>query len=59
MQGSTCTLFPEFIVWYKAFLEACQGVTVLIHEATFEKSLQHHADAKRHSTVDEAIQCGI
>eukprot|EP00775_Hariotina_reticulata_P009019 gene9019-9191_t len=31
------------------------GATLLIHEATFEGGLAHHAVSKRHSTLDEAI----
>lgn len=33
-----------------------KGVSLLIHEATFEDALASHALAKRHSTVGEALQ---
>ncbi|XP_061374803.1 tRNAse Z TRZ4, mitochondrial isoform X2 [Gastrolobium bilobum] len=39
-------------------VEASQGATVLIHEATFEDALVEEAIAKNHSTTNEAIEMG-
>ncbi|KAK1434126.1 hypothetical protein QVD17_11044 [Tagetes erecta] len=39
-------------------IEASQGATVLIHEATFEDALVEEAVARNHSTTEEAIQVG-
>ncbi|KAK9814930.1 hypothetical protein WJX73_002299 [Symbiochloris irregularis] len=38
------------------FSQAALGATLLIHEATFESDMAHQAQAKRHSTVDGALQ---
>ena len=35
-----------------------KGATVLVHEATFECDFSHHAVAKRHSTIGEALNVG-
>ena len=40
-------------------VDAGQGATVLIHEATFENTLESEARNKRHSTTDEAIRVGL
>ncbi|KAK9822596.1 hypothetical protein WJX74_008798 [Apatococcus lobatus] len=37
-------------------IQAGQGCSLLIHEATFEATLQADAHSKKHSTVDEAMQ---
>ncbi len=42
----------------QALVRAGKGATLLVHEATFAACLQHHATAKRHCTVDEALQTG-
>ncbi|GKE07235.1 tRNase Z TRZ4, mitochondrial-like protein isoform X2, partial [Tanacetum coccineum] len=39
-------------------VEASQGATVLIHEATFEDALVEEAIARNHSTTEEAIGVG-
>ncbi|XP_076952043.1 tRNAse Z TRZ4, mitochondrial-like [Bidens hawaiensis] len=39
-------------------VEASQGATVLIHEATFEDALVEEAIARNHSTTEEAIEVG-
>ncbi|KAK7261793.1 hypothetical protein RIF29_28113 [Crotalaria pallida] len=39
-------------------VEASQGATVLIHEATFEEAMVDEAIAKNHSTTNEAIEMG-
>ncbi|CAL0324114.1 unnamed protein product [Lupinus luteus] len=39
-------------------VEASQGATVLIHEATFEETMVDEAIAKNHSTTNEAIEMG-
>jgi ribonuclease BN (tRNA processing enzyme) len=39
-----------------ALAAAGAGATLLIHEATFEAGLAHHARAKGHSTLQEALQ---
>lgn len=39
-------------------IEASQGATVLIHEATFEDALVEEAIARNHSTTEEAIEVG-
>ncbi|KFK38979.1 hypothetical protein AALP_AA3G184300 [Arabis alpina] len=39
-------------------VEASQGATVLVHEATFEDALVEEAVAKNHSTTKEAIDVG-
>lgn len=39
-------------------VEASQGATVLIHEATFEDALVDEAIARNHSTTQEAIEVG-
>ncbi|WIA34738.1 hypothetical protein OEZ86_013047 [Tetradesmus obliquus] len=39
-----------------ALAAAGAGATLLIHEATFEAGLRHHACAKGHSTLQEALQ---
>ncbi|KAI3759699.1 hypothetical protein L6452_07708 [Arctium lappa] len=39
-------------------VEASQGATVLIHEATFEDALVEEAIARNHSTTKEAIEVG-
>ena len=39
-----------------AVLQAGQGATVLVHEATFEPCLEVQARAKRHSTTAEALE---
>ncbi|KAF1882747.1 hypothetical protein Lal_00002928 [Lupinus albus] len=39
-------------------VEASQGATVLIHEATFEEGMVEEAIAKNHSTTNEAIEMG-
>ncbi|KAF6256110.1 hypothetical protein COO60DRAFT_143667 [Scenedesmus sp. NREL 46B-D3] len=38
------------------WLARVRGATLLIHEATFEAALGHHARAKGHSTLQEALQ---
>ncbi|KAL1994053.1 hypothetical protein VTN49DRAFT_2722 [Thermomyces lanuginosus] len=40
------------------FAEIGKGSTVLIHEATFQNSMRGSALAKRHCTVDEALEVG-
>lgn len=37
-------------------MAAGAGATLLIHEATFEAGMDSHALAKRHSTLQEALQ---
>jgi hypothetical protein len=37
-------------------VDAGAGATLLIHEATFEACMDSHALAKRHSTLQEALQ---
>lgn len=39
----------------RAVLQAGQGCTLLIHEATFEPCLEQQARQKRHSTTAEAL----
>eukprot|EP01105_Mastigella_eilhardi_P000630 TRINITY_DN1073_c0_g1_i1.p1 TRINITY_DN1073_c0_g1~~TRINITY_DN1073_c0_g1_i1.p1 ORF type:complete len:781 (-),score=151.06 TRINITY_DN1073_c0_g1_i1:1373-3715(-) len=39
-----------------ALIEAGQGATLLIHEATLENSMLLEAQAKKHSTTNEAIE---
>ncbi|TYJ48535.1 hypothetical protein E1A91_A01G069400v1 [Gossypium mustelinum] len=39
-------------------VEASQGATILIHEATFEDGMAGEAIAKNHSTTKEAIEVG-
>ncbi|KAG4161433.1 hypothetical protein ERO13_D01G054332v2 [Gossypium hirsutum] len=39
-------------------IEASQGATILIHEATFEDGMAGEAIAKNHSTTKEAIEVG-
>lgn len=39
-------------------IDASQGATVLIHEATFEDALADEAVARNHSTTKEAIEVG-
>ena len=39
-----------------ALVAAGQGATLLVHEATFDDSLQSEAISKRHSTLTEAVQ---
>ncbi|KAF6171209.1 hypothetical protein GIB67_001924 [Kingdonia uniflora] len=41
-----------------ALIEASQGATVLIHEATFEDGMVEEAIARNHSTTGEAIEVG-
>lgn len=43
----------------KALVDASQGATVLIHEATFDDGLLEEAEAKRHSLTKEAIETGV
>ena len=43
----------------KAFAEIGRHSTVLIHEATFDDELQGDADAKKHSTTNEAIGVAV
>ena len=38
-----------------ALVAAGRGATLHTHEATFESGLQHHAAAKGHSTLTEAL----
>eukprot|EP01147_Barroeca_monosierra_P002162 gene2162-8022_t len=38
------------------FVQRAHGVSVLIHEATFEAALHKHALQKLHSTTDEAVE---
>jgi len=40
-------------------IEAAQGATLLVHEATFEDSLLDEAIAKRHSITREAVESGV
>ncbi|KAK8019886.1 hypothetical protein PG990_005024 [Apiospora arundinis] len=40
------------------FVQIGQGVTLLIHESTFDDELQGDAIAKKHSTMSEAIDVG-
>jgi ribonuclease Z len=40
-------------------IEAGKGATVLIHEATFEDTLQEEAVKKKHSTTKEAVLIGM
>ncbi|KAJ0989419.1 hypothetical protein J5N97_007775 [Dioscorea zingiberensis] len=42
----------------QALIDASHDATVLIHEATFEDSLEDEAIAKNHSTTKEAIKVG-
>lgn len=39
-----------------ALVRAAQGVTVMVHEATFENGLERDAEQKRHSTVNDALK---
>jgi ribonuclease Z len=39
-------------------IEAGKNATILIHEGTFDDSLQQDAVMKNHSTVAEAIEVG-
>jgi hypothetical protein len=39
-----------------ALISAGAGATLLIHEATFEGSMLAHAQAKAHSTLQEALE---
>lgn len=39
----------------KEFVRIGQGSTVLVHEATFDDDMQGDAEAKKHSTMSEAI----
>lgn len=39
----------------KEFVRIGQGSTVLVHEATFDDDMQKDAEAKKHSTISEAI----
>ncbi|GIL91146.1 hypothetical protein Vretifemale_18806, partial [Volvox reticuliferus] len=39
-------------------VDAARGATLLVHEATFEESMQAEARAKRHSTTAEAVGVG-
>ncbi|GBF96657.1 hypothetical protein Rsub_09290 [Raphidocelis subcapitata] len=39
-----------------AVVDAARGATLLIHEATFEDELASDAEAKRHSTLSEALR---
>lgn len=41
-----------------SFVKIGQGVTLLIHESTFDDELQGDAVAKKHSTMSEAIDVG-
>ena len=43
----------------KAFAEIGRNSTVLLHEATFDDELQTDAEAKKHSTMSEAIGVGL
>ncbi|CAK9882365.1 unnamed protein product [Sphagnum jensenii] len=43
----------------KALVDASQGATILIHEATFDDGLLEEAEAKRHSLTKEAIETGV
>ncbi|KAL8826487.1 MAG: hypothetical protein Q9191_003775 [Dirinaria sp. TL-2023a] len=43
----------------KAFAEIGRDSTVLLHEATFDDELQGDAEAKKHSTMSEAINVGL
>ena len=42
----------------ESLIAAGQGCTLLIHEATFEDNLIAHAQAKKHSTMTEALTVG-
>lgn len=42
----------------QAFVEIGQGTTLLIHESTFDSTMTGDAMAKKHSTMDEAIDVG-
>ncbi|KAH6832454.1 tRNAse Z4 [Perilla frutescens var. hirtella] len=42
----------------QALVEASQGATVLIHEATFEDGMMDEAVARNHSTTKEAVEVG-
>ncbi|KAI2621880.1 hypothetical protein GGS21DRAFT_494584 [Xylaria nigripes] len=42
----------------EAFVKIGKGATILIHESTFEDTLQGDAIAKKHSTMSEAINVG-
>jgi ribonuclease Z len=59
----SCMLLPTIVLLSLACsrqaLEAAgRGATVLIHEATFACALASHAVAKRHCTIDEALDSG-
>jgi ribonuclease BN (tRNA processing enzyme) len=41
-----------------ALVSIGQGATLLIHECTFDTDMQDHAIAKKHSTLDEALDVG-
>lgn len=42
----------------QAMIDASQGATVLIHEATFEDGMAEEAIARNHSTTGEAVEVG-
>ncbi|KAG0614312.1 hypothetical protein M758_6G167300 [Ceratodon purpureus] len=42
-----------------ALVDASEGATVLIHEATFDDSMPEEAYAKKHSLTKEAIETGV
>lgn len=42
----------------KELVEAGKGATILIHEATFDESMQQKAIARRHCTTSEAVEVG-
>ncbi|XP_024394982.1 tRNase Z TRZ3, mitochondrial isoform X2 [Physcomitrium patens] len=43
----------------QALVDASEGATVLIHEATFDDSMPEEAYAKKHSLTREAIETGV
>jgi len=42
-----------------ALIEGSKGATLLIHEATFDDSMQEEAIAKKHCTTKEAVEAGV
>ena len=54
--GVSSVVFSGDTIPCKQIIAASRGCSVLIHEATFGSDRSAEARAKRHSTVEEAIQ---